>query len=186
MSIKVMLDSHKKTMEKALDHLKQELRGVRTGRASTGLVEHLRVEYYGNPTPLNQLASLSVPEPSSILIKPFDPACLKDIEKAIRSSDLSLSPISDGKVIRLNIPPLSEERRKQLVNQVKQMGEQSKVSIRNIRRDGIKHIEDEEKQKRISEDDRDKGKKEVENYTKEYISKIDEIVKTKSDEVMKE
>ncbi len=186
MSIKVMLDSHKKTMEKALDHLKQELRGVRTGRASTGLVEHLRVEYYGNPTPLNQLAALSVPEPSSILIKPFDPACLKDIEKAIRSSDLSLSPISDGKVIRLNIPPLSEERRKQLVNQVKQMGEQSKVSIRNIRRDGIKHIEDEEKQKRISEDDRDKGKKEVENYTKEYISKIDEIVKTKSDEVMKE
>lgn len=186
MSIKVILDSHKKNMDKALDHLKQELRGVRTGRASTGLVEHLRVEYYGNPTPLNQLAALSVPEPSSILIKPFDPACLKEIEKAIRSSDLSLSPISDGKVIRLNIPPLSEERRKQLVNQVKQMGEQSKVSIRNIRRDGIKHIEDEEKKKHISEDDRDKGKKEVENYTKDSIAKIDEVVKVKSDEVMKE
>lgn len=186
MSIKVILDSHKKNMEKALEHLKQELKGVRTGRASTGLVEHVRVEYYGTPTPLNQLAALSVPEASSILIKPFDPACLKDIEKAIRTSDLNLSPLSDGKVVRLNIPPLSEERRKQLVHQVKQMGEQSKVTIRNVRRDGIKHIEDEEKQKHISEDDRDKGKKEVENYTKDYIARIDEVVKVKSDEVMRD
>jgi ribosome recycling factor len=186
MSIKVILETHKKNMDKALDHLKLELRGVRTGRASTGLVEHLRVEYYGNPTPLNQLAALSVSEASSILIKPFDPACLKDIEKAIRTSDLNLAPNSDGKVIRLNIPPLSEERRKQLVHQVKSMGEQVKISIRNVRRDGIKHIEDEEKQKRISEDDRDKGKKEVENYTKDYIAKIDEVIRVKSDEVMKE
>lgn len=186
MPIKAIIDSHKKNMDKALDHLKQEFRAVRTGRASTGLVEHLRVEYYGTPTPLNQLAALSVTDATSILIKPFDPACVKDIEKAIRASDLNLAPLSDGKVVRLNIPPLSEERRKQIVHHVKQMGEQSKVTIRNIRRDAIKQIEDEEKQKKISEDDRDKGKKDVETFTKDSIAKIDEAVKVKSDEVMKE
>ena len=142
-----IVNEHKAMMEKALDYLHNEFKAVRTGRASTGLVENIRVDYYGNPTPLKQLATLSAPEASMIVIKPFDPASVKEIEKAIRNSDLSIAPISDGKIIRLNVPPLSQERRKQLVGQVKQLSEQSKISIRNIRRDAIKKLEDAEKAK---------------------------------------
>ena len=171
-------------MEKTLEHLNSELRGVRTGRASAGLVDNLSVEYYGTPTPLKQLATVAVPEPSSIVIKPFDPTCLKDIEKAIKNSDLSLAPMADGKIIRLNIPPLSEERRKQITQQVKQVGEKSKVIIRNIRRDANKHLEDEQKKKVISEDDRDKGKKDIDNLTKEFTEKIDAVIKIKSEDIM--
>ena len=120
------------------------------------------------------------------MIKPFDPASIKDIEKAIKNSDLSLAPMADGKVIRLNIPPLSGERRTQIIQQVKQMGEKTKVSIRNIRRDANKHLEDEEKKKLISEDDRDKGKKDIDNLTKEYTDKIDAVIKAKSEEIMQD
>ena len=171
-------------MEKVLVHLRNELKSVRTGRASPGLVEHLMVEYYGSPTPLKQIANVAAPEAAMLVIKPFDPAGLKDIEKAIKNSDLSLAPMSDGKIIRLNIPPLSEERRKQIVGQVKQMAEQAKVSIRNIRRDANKQLDDEQKNKAISEDDRDKGKKDADNNTKEYVDKIDDAAKAKSEEIM--
>jgi len=171
-------------MRKAVEFLQQELRAVRTGRASTGLVDNLTVEYYGSPTPLKQLATVAVPEPDTIIIKPFDPSSVKEIEKAIRNSELSLAPIADGKVVRLNIPPLSVERRDQLVNQVKQMGEKSKVSIRNIRRDANKALDDEQKAKGITEDQRDKGKKDIDNLTKKYADRIDGIIKTKSDEIM--
>lgn len=184
MSTKKILDDHSKMMDKAVEFLKTELKAVRTGRASPGLVEHLMVEYYGTPTPLKNLATIAAPEPTSLLIKPFDIAALKDIEKAIRASDLSLAPIVDGKAIRLNLPPLSEDRRKQIVQQVKQMGEKSKVSIRNIRRDAIKQLEDAEKAKTITEDDRDKAKEEVEKLTKKHIDAIDEIIKHKADEIM--
>jgi ribosome recycling factor len=180
---KAVADSEAK-MKKAVDFFHDELRSVRTGRASTGLVEPIRVDYYGNPTPIKALATLSTPQADQIIIKPFDPASIKDIEKAIKNSDLSISPIVDGKVIRLTIPPLSGERRKQLVNQVKQMGEQSKITVRNIRRDAIKHMEDEEKAGTITEDDLDKGKKQVESLTKEHVEKIDSLIKAKSDEVM--
>jgi ribosome recycling factor len=143
MPTKQIISSHENTMEKAVDFLRNEavdflrneLKSVRTGRAAPGLVENLVVDYYGSPTPLKSLATIAAPEPASIVIKPFDAGCLKDIEKAIKSSDLSLSPVLEGKMIRLNIPPLSEERRKQIVGQVKQLGEKTKVSIRNIRRD---------------------------------------------------
>ncbi len=181
-----IVDSHKSTMKKATSHLQNEYRSVRTGRASTGLVENLRVDYYGSPTPLNQLAGIAAPEASMIVIKPFDPAALKEIEKAIKNSDLSLAPIVDGKVVRLNIPPLSEERRKQIVSQVKQMGEAAKISIRNIRRDANKSLEDEQKQKLISEDERDKGKKDVDNLTKKYVGIVDDMIKTKSEEIMED
>ena len=184
MSAKEVVAEHKRTMEKAVEYLHNEMKGVRTGRASSGLVENLRVDYYGSQTPLNQLANIAVPEPAMIVIKPFDPACLKEIEKAIKSSDLSLAPMADGKVIRLNIPPLSEERRRQIASQVKQMGEKAKVSIRNIRRDGNKKLEDEEKAKIISEDERDKGKKDIDEITKQSIDKVDKAAKVKAEEIM--
>ena len=179
-------NEHKIMMEKAVEHLAGEFKSVRTGRASTGLVENIRVDYYGTPTPLKQLATLSAPEGSTIIIKPFDPASIKEIEKAIKNSDLSIAPVSDGKVIRLNVPPLSQERRKQLAGQVKQLGEQSKVSIRNIRRDAIKKLEDAEKAKTATEDDRDKSKKLMDDLTKEFTEKIETAVKHKSDEIMKD
>jgi len=181
-----VVNEHKNMMQKVLEHLHSEFKSVRTGRASTGLVENIRVEYYGTPTPLRQLASLSAPEANMIIIKPFDPASIKEIEKAIKNSDLSIAPISDGKVVRLSIPPLSGERRKQLASQVKQLGEQSKVSIRNIRRDGNKKLEDEEKAKTITEDDRENGKKEIDGLTKIYTDSIDQTTKAKTDEIMKD
>lgn len=181
-----VVNEHKGMMEKVIEHLGNEFKAVRTGRASTGLVENIRVDYYGTPTPLRQLATLSAPEATMIMIKPFDPASIKEIEKAIKNSDLSIAPISDGKVIRLNIPPLSGERRKQIAGQVKQLGEAAKVSIRNIRRDANKRLDDEEKAKTITEDDCNHGKKEMDDLTKIYIDKIDKAIKTKTDEIMKD
>jgi len=179
-----IVNEHKQLMEKALEFLHSEFKTVRTGRASTGLVENLKVDYYGSPTPLKQLATFSVPESSMIVIKPFDPASIKEIEKAIKNSDLSIAPMSDGKIIRLNVPPLSGERRTQLASQVKQLGEQAKVSIRNIRRDANKKLDDAQKAKTLTEDDRDHGKKEIDEFTKQYTDKIDKAVKSKTDEVM--
>jgi len=173
-------------MQKALDFFLDELKSIRTGRASSGLVENLKVQYYNNPTPLKQLATLATPQVDMIVIKPFDPASVKDIEKAIKNSDLSIAPIVDGKIIRLNVPPLSGERRKQLVSQVKQMAEQTKVSIRNIRRDTNKHLDQEQKAKAITEDEQEKAKKNVDNFTKELSEKIDQAVKAKTDEILQE
>ncbi len=145
MPAKQIVDEHAKHMAKSVEFLQHELRSIRTGRASAGLVENLAVDYYGSKTPLKQLATIATPEAAMLIIKPFDPASLKDIEKAIRNSDLSLSPIVDGKMVRLNMPPLSVERRTQLSQQVKQMGEKTKVSIRNIRRDANKKLDEEQK-----------------------------------------
>jgi len=184
MPTKEISSEAKSKMNKALEVLQDELRTIRTGRASTGLVEHIKVDYYGTPTPLKQLATLATPQADMIVIKPFDPASVKEIEKAIKSSDLSIAPVLDGKLIRLNVPPLSEERRIQLVNQAKQTGEQAKVSIRNIRRDANKQLEKQQKDRLITEDDLHDGKKQVDDVTKEYVDKIDEVVKHKSDEIM--
>jgi ribosome recycling factor len=184
MSVKEIVGEHKASMEKTVEYLQHDLRAVRTGRASPGLVEGLKVDYYGSPTPLKQLAAIAVPEATMLVIKPFDPSVLKEIEKAIKSSELSLAPIADGKVIRLNIPSLSGERRTQLVAQVKHTAEQAKVSIRNIRRDANKALDDEQKSKIITEDDRDKGKKDMDNLTKKYTDKVDAAIKAKSEEIM--
>jgi len=186
MPVKEIVSQNRKKMNKAVDVFHDELKAVRTGKASTALVENLKVEYYGTPTPLKQMATLAAPQVDTIVIKPFDPASVKDIEKAIKNSDLSIAPIVDGKLIRLSLPPLSGERRTQLVNQAKQMGEQAKVTIRNIRRDANKHLEKAEKDKDITEDDREKGKKQIDDITKECTDKIDAIVKAKSDEIMLE
>ncbi|MFZ9024956.1 MAG: ribosome recycling factor [Anaerohalosphaeraceae bacterium] len=184
MPTKQILSSHENAMDKAVDFLRNELKSVRTGRAAPGLVENLVVDYYGSPTPLKSLATIAIPEPASIVIKPFDAGCLKDIEKAIKASDLSLSPVPEGKMIRLNIPPLSEERRMQIVGQVKQLGEKTKVSVRNIRRDANKQLDDEQKNKSITEDDCKKGKETVDEITKKNDKQIDEIIKAKSEEIM--
>jgi ribosome recycling factor len=172
-------------MKKTVEVLHDELKTVRSGRASTGLVENVKVDFYGTPTPLKQIATLAAPQGDTIIIKPFDPSSLKDIEKAIKNSDLSIAPVIDGKMIRLNVPPLSEERRRQLVNQAKQSGEQSKITVRNIRRDAIKQFEKQEKDSLITEDDLEKLKKQVDDTTKIYIDKIDEMIKHKSDEILK-
>jgi ribosome recycling factor len=184
MSVKQVITDSENKMNKAVEVLQDEMKGVRTGRASTGLVENLKVEYYGNPTPLKALAALSTPQQDCILVKPFDPGSIKDIDKAILASDVGLTPMVDGKVIRLNVPALSEERRKQLAHQVKELGEQAKVSVRNIRRDAIKQLEKEEKDKLITEDDLENGKKQLDDMTKQHTDKVDHVVKHKSDEIM--
>ncbi|OQY06858.1 MAG: ribosome recycling factor [Planctomycetales bacterium 4572_13] len=184
MPTKQIISSHENNMTKAVEFLQNELKSVRTGRAAPGLVENLVVDYYGSPTPLKSLATIAAPEPASIVIKPFDTGCLKNIEKAIKSSDLSLSPVLEGKMIRLNIPPLSEERRKQIVQQVKQLGEKTKVSVRNIRRDANKQLDDEQKNKTITEDDCKRGKENIDEITKKSDKQVDEIIKAKSDEIM--
>jgi len=171
-------------MEKAVEFLRIEFRTVRTGRASAALVENLKVDYYGASTGLKQLANLSVPEASLIVIKPFDVSCIKEIEKAILGSSIGITPNSDGRIIRLSVPPLSGERRQQLVQQIKQMAEHARVSLRNVRREANKHLEQAQKDKAITEDQRDEGKKEMDDLTKKHVGQIDNILKSKTEEVM--
>ena len=184
MPVQEIVNDTESKMKKAYDVLAGDLKAVRTGRASGALVENIRADYYGNPTPIKQMATIATPQVDMVVIKPFDPAALKEIEKAIKASDLSIAPIIDGKLIRLNIPPLSDERRKLLVGQVKQLGEQSKISIRNIRRDGNKNLEQGEKDKLITEDERENGKKRVDELTKKYTDDVDAIVTSKSRDIM--
>jgi ribosome recycling factor len=186
MPTKEVVTQTESKMKKALGTLKDELRALRTSRASAGLVENIKVDYYGTPTPIKQIATLATPQPDMVVIKPFDPTSAKEIEKAIKNSDLSISPILDGKLIRLNVPPLSEERRGQIVAQAKQIGEQAKVSIRNIRRDAIKQLEKQQKDKTITEDDLEKGKKQIDDITKNCADDVDRIVKVKADEIILE
>ncbi|MEZ6139851.1 MAG: ribosome recycling factor [Zavarzinella sp.] len=170
-------------MDKALDVLKNELKGLRTGRASPALLDALRVEYYGQQTPIKQLAAVTAPEAQQLLIKPFDVAALKDIEKAIRSSDLGLAPDNDGKVIRLKIPPMSGEQRTKMVKKVKELAEAAKVSCRNIRRDSNKVVETAEKDKIISEDESKKTKDKIQDVLKQYEGKVDEVATAKTKEI---
>ena len=171
-------------MEKAIAKLKHDLTGIRTGRANPGLVDSLRVEVYGSPTPIKQIASRQRPEPQQIVIRPFDPGTLKDIEKAINASDLGLNPQSDGKVIRLNIPPLSAEVRKKMVARIKELTEEAKVAIRNVRRDGNKQADQAEKDKTITEDDCEALKEEIQELTKTYEDQANDLAKAKEAEVM--
>ncbi|HUU83287.1 MAG TPA: ribosome recycling factor [Phycisphaerae bacterium] len=173
------------TMEKCVSYLKDELRGIRTGRASPGLVEHLKVpvQSYGSTMILRELATISAPDPVTVLIKPFDPSTLKDIEKALRTSDIGITPASDGKIIRLPIPPLSGERRGQLVSQVKQMGESQKVGIRNVRRDANKQIDAIQKDGTLSEDEAKNAKDRVQKLTRKYEEAVDSVVAAKGKEL---
>src|ERR1700737_2123253 len=178
-SEEILFDGEER-MEKAINVFKDELRGLRTGRATPALVDSIRVEYYGSPTPLKQLAQISTPDPQQIIIRPFDQGSLKDIEKAIRSSDLGMSPNNDGKMIRLIVPPMSGEQRQKMVARIKKSAEEAKVACRNIRRDGNKHFDAAEKDKEMTEDDRDKGKEEVQSLLKKYEESIGQMAEKKS------
>jgi len=179
-----MLNSAESRMRSAIQVLHDDLGAIRTGRASPALVEKMPVEYYGTPTPLMQLASISVPEPRALLIKPFDPTTLKVIEKAIQASELGLNPNNDGKVIHLNLPPLTEERRRDLVKHVHHRLEESRVAIRNIRRDAHNDMRDFEKEKLISEDDLERGEEDLQKLTDRFIEEVGEMGKKKETEIM--
>lgn len=179
----VLKDSEDR-MEKALEKFRNDLKGLRTGRASPAMLDSLKVDYYGSPTPVKQIANISTPDPSSIMIKPFAADDLKEIEKAIRSSDLGLAPNNDGKVIRLTVPSMSGDQRKKMVQHIKKLAEEAKVACRNIRRDGNKHLDTAEAGGEMTEDERDKGKDKVQNLLKTYEGKVDEMADKKGKEVM--
>ena len=181
----ILLDAEER-MEKAVEKLKHDLAGIRTGRANPGLVDSLRVDVYGSPTPIKAVASVGAPEPTQIVIRPFDPGTIKDIEKGIQASDLGLNPQNDGKVIRINIPPLSGEVRRKLVARIKELAEETKVSIRNVRRDGNKNADTEQKDKLITEDERDAIKDDVQELTKKYEAQVGDLAKAKETEVMED
>ena len=171
-------------MDKALDSLERDYRRLRTGRASVSLVEGIRLDYYGTPTPLNQLATLTIPDPRTIMIQPWDTSVIGEVEKAILKSELGLTPMNDGKIIRINIPPLTTERRRELVKIVKKMSEESKVAVRNIRRDANEMIKDLKKEKEISEDDQFRAQEETQRITDELIKKIDTVYTIKEKEIL--
>ncbi len=182
--IKDLLKDAESHMQKSIHSLTEDLQTIRTGRANPGLVEKLHVEYYGSPTPLQQLASISVPEPRQLMIKPFDKTTLKAIEKSIMASDLGLTPNNDGLVIRLNLPVLTEDRRRDLVKHVHHRLEEARVALRNIRRDSMKDIKDFETEKMISEDDRRHGEDEVQKLTDRFMAEIEKIGHAKEQEIM--
>ena len=182
--IKDILTDAEHRMRSAIQVLHDDLAAIRTGRASPALVEKLPIEYYGTPTPLMQLASIGVPEPRTLMIKPFDATTLKAIEKAIQSSDLGLNPNNDGKVIHLNLPPLTEERRRDLVKHVHHRLEEARIAIRNIRRDSHNDMRDFEKEKLISEDELERGEEDLQKLTDKYIEEIAQQGKTKEAEIM--
>jgi ribosome recycling factor len=171
-------------MEGAIEHLKREFTALRTGRASLGLLDHIKIDYYGTPTPLKQVANLGIPESRLITIQPWDVSHIREIERAIISSDLGLSPSNDGKIIRLPIPPLSEERRKDLVKLSKKYGEETKVQIRGFRRDGNDELKRQQKDSTITEDDLRHLENETQKLTDKYIHTVDELIKKKEEEIL--
>lgn len=179
----ILMDAEER-MEKAANVFRDELRGLRTGRASPAMLDSLRVEYYGSPTPLKAMANISTPDPQSLVIRPFEAGMLKEIEKALRSSDLGMAPNNDGKIIRLIVPTMSGEQRKKLVAQMGKSAEAAKVACRNIRRDANKHLEQAEKEKSMTEDDLDAAKEQVQALLKQYEGKIEEMQEKKSKEIL--
>jgi ribosome recycling factor len=174
----------KQRMEKALTDLQHAMAAVRTGRASIHLLDNIRVDYYGTPTPLNQVANLHVPEPGLITVQPWDVSLLGAIEKVIRTSDLGINPANDGKIIRLPIPPLTEERRKELAKKVSTLAEEHRVAVRNIRRDSNEHIKKLSKEKKISEDDDRNGQAEMQKLTDACMKRLDDAAKAKEKEIL--
>ncbi len=174
----------KASMDKSIDSLQKDLKRIRTGRASLALLDGLMVSYYGSSTPINQLATLSIPEPRQIVIQPWDSQAVPDIEKAILKSELGLTPMNDGKVVRINLPPLTAERRKELVKLVKKMGEEFKVQLRNHRRDANEMYKEMKKEKTLSEDDLHKAQEKVQKTTDEFIAKVDVVIGQKEAEIM--
>jgi ribosome recycling factor len=181
----VLADSQER-MEKALELLKKNLSGIRTGRANPGLVDSLRVDVYGSPTPIKQVAQVGVPEPTQIMIRPYDVSIIKDIEKAIVASDLGFNPQSDGRVVRINIPALSTDVRKKMVGRIKELSEDAKIAIRNVRRDGNKAAEQLEKDKQLSEDESKDLKNEIQELTKKFENLVSDAAKAREADVMED
>jgi len=181
----ILLDAEER-MEKAVDVFRNALTGIRTGRANPGLVDSLRVEVYGSPTPIKALASVGAPEPNQIVVRPFDPGTIKDIEKAIQASDLGLNPQSDGRVIRIVIPPLSADVRKKMSARIRELAEEARVAIRNVRRDGNKAADTEKSDGGLTEDDCDRCKEAVQDLTKKFEASVGDLAKTKESEVMEQ
>ncbi len=179
-----VMNTAKKAMEKSIEAQKKELQRVRTGRASVNLLDEVKVDYYGTPTPLNQVGTLAVPEARLITIQPWEKNLIPEIEKAIFKADLGLNPASDGQLIRINIPPLTEERRKEMVKLVRRMAEDTKVAIRNARRDANDSLKRLQKDKEITEDDQKRGEKEVQDLTDQFVKLADEVVENKETEIM--
>jgi ribosome recycling factor len=171
-------------MEKSVEALRREYQKVRTGRANLGLLDDVRIDYYGTPSPLSQVATLAVPEPRTITLQPWESKMIPLIEKAIMNANLGITPANDGKLIRLNLPALTEERRKDIVKQLKKMAEEAKVAVRNIRRDAIDELKKLEKNKKISEDELKRGEKEVQDATNSFVAKIDDVLAHKEKEVL--
>ncbi len=186
MSVEDILMDTEDRMDKALGVLKNNLAGIRTGRATPGLLDSVKVTIYGSQTPLKQLASVGAPEPQQLVIRPFDSTTIKEIEKAIVASELGLNPQSDGRIIRINIPPLSTDVRKKLVARIKDLSEESRVSIRNVRRDSNKAVDTAEKDKIISEDDRDKAKESIQELTKKFENSVTDLARSREADVMDE
>jgi ribosome recycling factor len=186
MSSEEILFDVEERMEKTISVLKSALAGIRTGRANPGLVDSVRVDVYGQPTPIKQLASVAAPEATQIVIRPFDPTIVKDIEKAIVASDLGFNPQNDGRLIRISVPALSTEVRRKLVHRIKELSEDAKVSIRNIRRDGNKAADQAEKAKEISEDQRDDLKETIQTFTKKIEDSVTKSAQTRESEVMED
>jgi ribosome recycling factor len=174
----------KTRMGKAVEDFRQELSTLRTGRASTSLLEHIKVDYYGTPTPINQVATLGVPEPSLLTVQPWDPSLLAAIDKAILASDLGLNPMNDGKILRVPIPPLTEERRKELVKHVHKVLENHRTAVRNIRRDSNEEFKRLLKDKTMSEDDEKRALEEVQKLTDEFVGKLETLAKSKEKEIL--
>lgn len=179
-----LLGDAERRMQKAVDALKQDLSAIRTGRASSALVERIQVDYYGTPTPINQVATISVPEARMIVIQPWDRKMLTDIEKAIQKSDLGINPNSDGQVIRLNVPPMSEERRRDMAKTLHKKLDEHKVAVRNIRRDVQDKLRDREKKKEIPEDELKRNADKLQKLTDRYIDEMDKVGKSKEQEIM--
>ena len=186
METKEVYKSTQETMQKSVDAFKLQLTKIRTGRASAGLIDGVNVEYYGSPTPVNQVGSVSVPDARTIIIQPFDRSIINDIEKAIRAADLGFNPQSDGTIIRIPVPPLTEERRKDLAKMCKKHAEDFKIAVRNVRRDSIDTIKKMEKNKQINEDDRKKSEEEIQKFTDDYIKQVDLILEKKEKELMQD
>lgn len=182
--VRQILDAAKKGMEKCVEDMKQNLATIRTGRASISILDHIQANYYGTPTPLNQMASLSTPDPTLIVIQPWDPSTISAIEKSILTSDLGLNPTNDGKVIRLPVPPLTQERRKQLAKSVGHIAEQHRVAVRQVRHDANDQLKNLLKDKKISEDEEKDGLKKVQDMTNSYIEKVEELQKRKEAEIL--
>lgn len=184
MSYATVLKESRQRMEKAMSHTQDQLRNIRTSRASAGLVENIRVEYYGTPTPMNQLAQISVPEPRQLVIKPFDPSAIEEIGKAIMKSDLGVSPENDGKVVRLNMPALSGDQRKKYAARAKELGEEGRVALRNIRRDANKEADALTKKGEITEDENHKLHEEIQELLKEMEGKVADVTEKKINEIL--